>query len=827
MVQRKVPDKLGIQADRSRNHDQKLLMSLAKPSSSQYQDGKKRGPDLKKKRMKKSKSFKLSDYDHQSLKSSSSSTSTLILKQVNICQPGKLPPQTVLPLPQHKQPTTIKTAYGSPNYMKSTSCFDARKGQQSQVSSLRNTGTSKVVTSASNNKKPVKSSNKASSSSKHVRTLTKTPNFKHSRPASAMRKSSTVALCTTDDVNVERPTCSSTLKDSMFPSYLTLAPGGTESDGSSIMKVCPYKYCSLNGHLHAPLPTFKCFLSARRRSLKTQKKMKVQALSPRKGKMVPSEEEVKKIETLQVVKLENEEAAENVGIDFFIEIYPQTKEYGEEKIAFVSLSTKGGNEEKVEEEAEAEAREVYIEKQVVEILSDGSPQSEIDTDESLGMAVIFSEEGNYYEDRDYSSMSEQEETEGIFSSESTFEVTDMEWEEGKCFDADLEDETDNSSENNDKYESISLCSLKILSTCDVDTIHDYELEVGKQKTKCFEGLAEENATQQEIGIQESGNEDLDQPSCTDDEYEDLYRKEEIFGEGGERDSMHIFMAATSTMRIKVDEAENIVNLTELTDKDSCNNLQDESKEFDETNGGKNGSHKTDESSETDEESDVLEKKQVFEEISTPDSSPEPNEEVAPKVEERINSGNLEQYIDQNQNTQLKSFHECEDQKQKNPPEMEEGHKNENEGKELENKTEQQKNRSLTTFLRLDQLKDGQEELSNWWNRSRRGVKDLEVETTGEINPREPNYLPVVADPDGEKIDLKHQVMDERKNSDEWMIDYALQQAVTKLAPARKRKVALLVEAFEAVTPLRHQHHHHHHPHSPAFPHATRPLQACS
>ncbi|KAK9912924.1 hypothetical protein M0R45_036757 [Rubus argutus] len=69
------------------------------------------------------------------------------------------------------------------------------------------------------------------------------------------------------------------------------------------------------------------------------------------------------------------------------------------------------------------------------------------------------------------------------------------------------------------------------------------------------------------------------------------------------------------------------------------------------------------------------------------------------------------------------------------------------------------------------------------------------------------------------------MMDEKKNAEEWMLDFAIQQAVTKLAPARKKKVALLVEAFEKVMPvpkyeprLKHS--------SAAFSHA-RPMQACS
>ncbi|CAG7880802.1 unnamed protein product [Brassica rapa] len=77
----------------------------------------------------------------------------------------------------------------------------------------------------------------------------------------------------------------------------------------------------------------------------------------------------------------------------------------------------------------------------------------------------------------------------------------------------------------------------------------------------------------------------------------------------------------------------------------------------------------------------------------------------------------------------------------------------------------------------------------------------ETEDLREFNPREPNYLPVSVDADAEKVDLKHQDMDERRNSEDWMFDHALQRAVTKLSSARKRKVALLVEAFETMKPV--------------------------
>lgn len=81
---------------------------------------------------------------------------------------------------------------------------------------------------------------------------------------------------------------------------------------------------------------------------------------------------------------------------------------------------------------------------------------------------------------------------------------------------------------------------------------------------------------------------------------------------------------------------------------------------------------------------------------------------------------------------------------------------------------------------------------------RRFIKALEK--VRKFNPRGPKYLPIEPDSEAEKVNLKHQDMAERKGTEEWMLDYALRQVVSKLTPARKRKVELLVEAFETVTP---------------------------
>lgn len=93
---------------------------------------------------------------------------------------------------------------------------------------------------------------------------------------------------------------------------------------------------------------------------------------------------------------------------------------------------------------------------------------------------------------------------------------------------------------------------------------------------------------------------------------------------------------------------------------------------------------------------------------------------------------------------------------------------------------------------------------NWSNLKKvvllkRFVKALEK--VKKFNQQEPRFLPLDPLSEAEKVHLRHQDTDDRKNADEWMLDYALRQVVAKLTPARKRKVSLLVEAFEAVTPI--------------------------
>ncbi|CAH9100752.1 unnamed protein product [Cuscuta europaea] len=76
-----------------------------------------------------------------------------------------------------------------------------------------------------------------------------------------------------------------------------------------------------------------------------------------------------------------------------------------------------------------------------------------------------------------------------------------------------------------------------------------------------------------------------------------------------------------------------------------------------------------------------------------------------------------------------------------------------------------------------------------------------LENARKIKFQEPLHLSLMPNPEPERVDLRHQIMNERKKAQQWMLDYAVQHIVTSLTPARKRRVAMLVEAFEAVVPF--------------------------
>jgi hypothetical protein len=952
MVQRKVPNKLGIQADHVK--PEKRLGNL-KPNSCQHQDGKNRGPDMKKK-MKRSRSIKLSDIE--SLKSSSP-------LRKSMSQPGKLPPPLNAPTTEAtpQKQLMIKTTDGSPNYMKSTSSSEARK-ERSLVSPLN--------TQAGSNGKNLHRRNSASSkfspasSNKQARTLSKTSSLKLVRTPSfkpmrgTARKCSRVALCA--DVSAQTTTCSSTLKDSKFPPYLMLNPGGTESEGTSVKKVCPYTYCSLNGHHHKPVPPLKCFLKARRHSLKVQKSMKWEVLSPRRAR--PSGEGTEEIHG-------DKPMIQETGKDFFIEIFSKNTE---------DSAFSGEPERRINESCFYTSHEGAAEQdsnnQVSESLSDESQESEIDFEENSNntnepeMDVTGVEDERDGDTDCPSTLSEEEAIMGSCENRSDIEgecqasmdeddniseATDMEWEEGQLSTSEVVTEADDLNKpDEDEFctkvegtpgikkldwhedseiiisdNAVSNCTEEILAdeilqelfaeeTAYIDMqcsdsdsqsdgmLHYWEILESIQGARdlaydqessaedASEALKTEEAREkiQEEGVHETENDvnethpqlGDDENDCTTDisaevlnghqedtslqtDHATMRLQKQIADSPQISDKMD--MVGTNKedsidQQIEVAENNQDFAIAELPygeagdateDREQVANAEltfeihvyDSPLSFSEADQddaelNDDGNHMTTEACQPDVTVEDSSSSQDLVAHSTPT---EPHNHQLDEHDETNNvleSQNLSEE-DQDDANKIKILTAMDFEAQSDSR-MQKINLTRDDTRDVE-KTEVEICKESDTAETLLSANNGtstgskrpflytrgnpDQELHDtcnnrkWTFGDKKPIVDLEEER--EFNPREPNFLPVVPDPEEEKVDLRHHMMDERKNSEEWMIDYALRQTVTKLAPARKRKVALLVEAFEKVLPTpKYETRIRHAP--AAFSH-TRPIQACS
>ncbi|KAK4406322.1 hypothetical protein Sango_0638700 [Sesamum angolense] len=419
MVQRKLP----IKADHVK--PEKNLLH--------HQDLKPRGAADLTKKMKKSGSFKQPGKPPPTdfvtpRKPSPVSSMARTLNYMN--SPEKSPPglawQTGTVTPQKASPSGSLAV--TPNYMKPTTSSDARKEVSTRSPQTSPVSSSLQRKGSKNSKLGLASGNKATKtfsrtgSLKTMRTLTKNPSFKPAR--ASVRKCSPVVLC--ENLDAQRATCSSTLKDCKFPDYLSLNPGGTEAEGTSAVKVCPYTYCSLNGHKHAPLPPLKCFLSARRRMIKNQRGLKLGCLSPRRVKCVADGlkfdeklvmQDALKSSGTSLLRDEDEEET-----DFFVEIF--SKEQGDT----ADYTGIDGSDETAAEDQEERA---------LEGLSDAAIWYDVDADETV-------DENGYADGNGFAGSAEAEVDDGVspppsVSGESTLrvqfyeldsEASDMEWETG-------------------------------------------------------------------------------------------------------------------------------------------------------------------------------------------------------------------------------------------------------------------------------------------------------------------------------------------------------------------------------------------------------------
>ncbi|KAJ6387907.1 hypothetical protein OIU77_026465 [Salix suchowensis] len=848
MVRKKVPSKLVIQADHVKS--EKRLGSL-KPSSCQHQDGRSRGPDMKKK-MRRTRSIKLSDIE--SLKSPSPSRKAM-------SQSGKPPPvngTTAAATPQKQ--FIVKTADGSPNYMKSTSSSEARKersqantqtGSNGRNQHCRNSGRSKF--SPASGDRPARTLSKTSGLK-----LARTPTFKPARGAA--KKRSRAALF-------------------------------ADGEGTSVKKVCPHAYCSLNGHHHKPVPQLKGFLKARRRSLKVQRSIKLEVLSPRRTR--PSGDGTD--ETRGLLDFSGDKPViQEVEKGFFIEIGAVKTENGAyetekrtENEGETACALLGEPEGEINESCFYAGHEAAAEQDsnnhVSESSSDESQESEIDFKENISdsnaaemdVAVGFVIEDEKDGDTDCSSsFSEKESNRSDIEREShssmeeddnISEATNMDWEEGQTLTSDIDAEADDLNKHEDKFWT------KVEFTAEIekldwredseiimsdDAVSNYTEEIPadelmssllppkmhlraprtEEKDKeaerdlrdavntsasiresvvelivAREKIQENNETDKYLGDGENGcaahisaealkghQEDKSLQAESAATKPQVYEKRDMIGTNKEDEIDQIILVAENNQELAVAEIpdseagdateaqEQIVNAElpfEIHVSDSPESFSVADQDDAELNAG--GNHMTAE----DETNNVLENENLFEEdqdeakkikILTAIDFEAPS---SPRTHEinstRDDTGDVEETEVEvcNESDAAESFLSANNGGTCTGSKCPFVYTSGNPNPELQCTCNDRK----------------------WTIGERKPIKDLEEEER-EFNPREPNFLPVVPNPEAEKVDLRHQMMDGRKNSEEWMLDYALRQAVTKLAPARKRKVALLVEAFENVLP---------------------------
>ncbi|XP_030465529.1 calmodulin binding protein PICBP [Syzygium oleosum] len=859
MVQRKVADKLGIQADQIKS--EKLSATL-RPSSHQNHDGKARGTDLKKK-MKRSRSMKLSSFD--------GSRSSPFGKEVP--QPGRPPPRDVptsAATSQKQSPVQLKGAV--PNYMKSTSCSVARKecsqvisqttktGSDTKNLHRRTSGSSKLSPASSDNTSP--QNPKRSSSLKLVRTLTKTPSFKPAR--SSVKRCSKVVLCA--DMDAQRATCSSALKDSKFPEYLMLNPGGTEAEGTSAMKVCPYTYCSLNGHHHARSPPLKCFLSARRRLMKTQKDAKVVPLSPNNESLDsnPASEE------------------EKIGLEFFVEIYAKNEDEDPSSMGRVDIKEemveldRGSKEDDTVTfgvSADEEKAECADDEHCDERPSGVSSRHEDDLKQNL--------EG-YNDESDKMVEGESFCKESVEILDSCSEDSGMEWDAGEYADSVLDGEEIYSTEE----DNLSCSDFEYISEIQDPTLHEIAAvacenidsnwkEISNNqvpnegKHASFEvqmpsllDMEVEGADEEPQGSEAShvfDYLDYSDDSSPEDEFEEVKNPngsgpasiEEVitevkasFEEAEEENIPGADNVNANVLLNAVGNESNSLDMIGSAPYDEKNNDVSETSKFDAHPGLTDGDC-------------VNEEAQVHTDLTTKFSSlneeithndvgerikeTEDNYEIESVATILISDQPSEHSCKADEDTPTLAVDDAEEQedprtKRSYQEEYSGGEPDETEGEKTtepdsadsileEDSSTETKLTRIYSGLKCNPDEEPFDSCKNLKGTIRCKRSGELTEDLRDFNPKEPNYLPLPPDPDAERVDLRHQMMDDRKNSEEWMLDYALRQTVTKLAPARKRKVALLVEAFEKVMPTS-KYETHLQSTSASLPHA-RPIQTCS
>uniref|UniRef100_F6HLN8 Calmodulin-binding domain-containing protein n=1 Tax=Vitis vinifera TaxID=29760 RepID=F6HLN8_VITVI len=814
MAQSNIPNKLEVQSDSGNEAELESLES------------RNRGGTEPNKRLNKLRSIKLPKV--RSFKQSKRWVNSRSDRVSSILSGNQATPQKLSPIPMSD---------ASPNYMKATSCSSARKEnfQASPRNSESSFGSVDSNWGNSNHLKP----NVALLGQKSVRALTRRSSFK---PMKGLTRMSSLRSKRSLMKKNSGATCSSTLKNSNFPHHVELHSGGSESERISVMKVCPYKYCSLNGHCHAPLPPLKPFLLRRRRMLKTQKTMK------RHFSGLEKEIQAYKMAFNIDTSRAGSPTAEKAGEDFFVEIYakPSGKSKGE--------GAHGGDGEAKSDSGSLD-----------EVLLGETSYPQIGMEESPSQLSHF-QAANCSNKKG--------------SDESVSEATDRDWKEEEIVASNLDNESHNSNVIDDQPDSVVFCSLegegpglcnKPSSTLDdtESTSHE-EVAVGGN---VFQEVHEEfvsvlNSESNEGGSESNGEKADDltiatgEPSSPSKSTQPYDHLESItingvvhsastcgpldkLTEGGEEKHgvskldygslRGCSPAGDSELPCNSDEAiesqlekqkfirmwrliyQHVVSGTaaKVRTQLSLDGAEGE-KQQDEADSVVNGDACQD-FSETnpDMEDNGADCQKI--ELCQIDAIRLVEEAIdgilLPETQDNL-SDDHSVTSDTNSDQEISETNHGKDKERNipaSPSPAKDGFRELNEihGRVADPEQTLLKHDNTTVQVREKTIFKVEDKPSQKMRKSWSNLKKVillkkfikAVEKVSKFNPQEPRYLPLQPKSEAEKIYLRHQEMEGRKSAEEWMLDYALQQVVSKLTPARRRKVALLVEAFEAISPL--------------------------
>ncbi|XP_009589706.1 uncharacterized protein [Nicotiana tomentosiformis] len=626
-----------------------------------------------------------------------------------------------------------------PHYRKATSCSE---GKGYSHSSLHNSYESSFD-----------SSDQSRSPRKYVQTLSRTTSMRSVKilinKASLKSKRGSSKCCQIPD----KATCSSTLKDSKFQEHVVFQPGQTESDRISKFKVCSYHHCSLHGgHYDDPSPPVKR-VYRRKRLLKSQKSIRMKS-EPRNGEKFS--EMTRLIPSVDPSFCVESNTKEDAGFYEAIE-YADLAEIAFGETSFpeqsyqetLNIMRKYSTQEKDTHFTASTCCNCMAREQIESVSVTDAVDSK---DDSVTASPVSG-----HQERNLSLVLKQDDSVSTSGKDEnnnrTRSVLDI-FNGAKCNSANTRSEdglfTNRTRSVLDIFHG-EKCSSEISSV----SARNIQLELGNIQEK-------------------DGKADLDEDvDSTSGSAVDSESKNCLPLEVAEPKKKHMSMWSMIRRHMIPDgsaESEN-KSSSGVNEESSDSCLDFVERELIPAN--------------EDAENQEVELRKLFaiklvreaiERILLPEVQSDDQSVTS-------ESGADQESLEMNLNEVSSTKENFKESKSLNTEDIV-GSKKETTRKEVKNKTEKRAPKHWSNLKK--------------WILLQRFVKELEK--VRKINPRKPQHLQLNPDPEAEKVNLKPQTADERKRGEEWMLDYALQKAISQLAPTQQRKVELLIKAFETVVP---------------------------